>query len=406
LDRQHSFITAIEYSNIIKIKRNRQADLLRHLQLKTTSSHQSKTMETLTEKKSFNTTKAESFAGSLLGTLNKSSLALMTSIGHRSGLFDVMAGMDFATSPEIAAQSGLNERYVREWLGAMVTGEVIEYAHETKSYHMPAEHAAYLTRKAGADNIAVFMQYVAVLGEVEDDILECFKNGGGVPYSKFHRFHDVMAEDSGQSVLFSLESHILPLVPGLTAKLQTGIKVLDVGCGEGRIINKLAALFPDSHFTGMDLSDEAISKANDEAATKGLKNVEFIIRDLSDFHQSAPVEKFDFITTFDAIHDQGKPLNVLKGIYRALKPDGIYLMQDISGTGRLEEDVKHPIGTFLYTVSCMHCMTVSLAQDGEGLGAMWGEIKTREYLNKAGFSSVKTNKLAHDIQNNWYVVTK
>ncbi len=134
--------------------------------------------------------------------------------------------------------------------------------------------------------------------------------------------------------------------------------------------------------------------------------MDFIVQDLSDFHLTAPEEKFDFITSFDAIHDQGKPLNVLIGIYRALKPDGTYLMQDINGTSHLEEDVKHPIGTFLYTISCMHCMTVSLAQDGEGLGAMWGEEKTREYLSKAGFNSVHVHTLDHDIQNNWYVVNK
>lgn len=360
----------------------------------------------MTNKQSFDTVKAETFAGLLIDTLNKSSLSLMTSIGHRTGLFDVMAEMDFATSDEIANKAALNERYVREWLGAMVTGGVIDYSPESKSYHLPGEHAAYLTRKAGADNIAVFTQYTAVMGEVEDDIVRCFENGGGVPYSKFHRFHDVMAEDSGQSVLSSLESHILPLVPGLVEKLNSGISMLDVGCGSGRIINKLASMFPNSHFTGMDLSDEAIAKAISEAGKKGVKNVEFVVKDLSDFHQTAPEETYDFITTFDAIHDQGKPLNVLKGIFRSLKHDGIYLMQDISGTSHLEEDINHPIGTFLYTISCMHCMTVSLAQDGEGLGAMWGEEKTREYLSKAGFTSILTNKLAHDIQNNWYVVSK
>ncbi|MGH2574924.1 MAG: class I SAM-dependent methyltransferase [Ignavibacteria bacterium] len=360
----------------------------------------------MTDKQNFNTSKAEQFANTLIDTLNKSALSFMISIGHRSALFDTMADMSDATSGEIADKAKLNERYVREWLGAMVTGGVINYQPETKTYRLPAEHAAYLTRKAGADNIAVFTQYAAVMGEVEDEILECFKEGGGVPYSKFHRFHQVMAEDSGQSVLSSLESHILPLVPGLTEKLKAGIRMLDVGCGSGRIINKLASIFPQSHFTGMDLSSEAIENANAEANTSGLSNVEFIIKDLSDFHLTAPVGQYDFITTFDAIHDQGKPLHVLKGIYNALKPDGIYLMQDISGTSHLEEDIKHPIGTFLYTISCMHCMTVSLAQNGEGLGAMWGEEKTKEYLRMAGFESVKTNKLAHDIQNNWYEVKK
>ena len=356
--------------------------------------------------KTYDASKAEIFAGSLMDTLNKSSLSLMISIGHRSGLFDTMAEMGFATSAKIARESGLNERYVREWLGAMVTGSVIEYAPPTATYRLPAEHASFLTRKAGADNIAVFTQYMAVMGEVEDEILQCFKNGGGVPYSKFSRFHEVMAEDSGQSVLNSLEDHILPLVPGLTGRLKKGIKVLDLGCGSGKIVNKLASLFPESEFSGMDLSDEAISRAYQEASIKKLRNVEFLVRDLSDFHQWAPAESFDLITTFDAIHDQAKPMNVLEGIYRALKKDGIYLMQDISGTGYLEEDINHPIGTFLYTISCMHCMTVSLAQNGEGLGAMWGESKTREYLRKAGFSNITTNKLAHDIQNNWYVITK
>jgi ubiquinone/menaquinone biosynthesis C-methylase UbiE len=354
----------------------------------------------------FNTSRAEQFAGFLVDTLNRTSLSFMISLGHRSGLFDTMSGMDAATSETIAARAGLHERYVREWLGAMVTGGIVEYEPASKTFSLPAEHAAFLTRAAGADNLAVFMQYAAVMGAVEDEILNCFREGGGVPYSKFHRFHEVMAEDSGQSVLSSLESHILPLVPGLTDKLKSGIRMLDVGCGSGRIINKLASLFPQSRFTGMDLSEEAISVARMESSRMGLANTEFMVKDLSDFHETAPEEQFDFITTFDAIHDQGRPLNVLKGIYRALKPNGTYLMQDISGTSRLEEDMKHPIGTFLYSISCMHCMTVSLAQNGEGLGAMWGEEKTKEYLVHAGFNSVDTHKLAHDIQNNWYVIKK
>jgi ubiquinone/menaquinone biosynthesis C-methylase UbiE len=271
---------------------------------------------------------------------------------------------------------------------------------------LPAEHGAFLTRAAGADNMAVFAQYIAVMGCVEDDIVECFSKGGGVPYEKFPRFHEVMAEDSGQSVLSSLESHILPLVPGLTERLARGSRVLDVGCGRGRIMNRLAELYPQSRFVGMDLSRDAILVARAEASKKGLSNIEFAAVDLSNFNETADHDSFDLITTFDAIHDQARPLNVLKGIHRALKADGVYLMQDISGTSHMHKDIEHPIGTFLYSISCMHCMTVSLAQGGEGLGAMWGEEKTREYLQKAGFRSIRTHRLAHDIQNNWYVVMK
>ena len=324
----------------------------------------------------------------------------MVSIGHRTGLFDVMSTLPPSTSEEIARAAGLNERYVREWLGALVTGRVVEIDPDTGRFFLPAEHAAFLTRSTGADNMAVFTQYIAGLGGVEDDIVECFGKGGGVPYSRFPRFHEMMAEDSGQSVLSSLESRILPLVPGLTGFLQKGIRVLDIGCGRGLIMIRLAGLYPRSRFVGMDLSEEAIAFARAEAARRGLNNIEFIARDVIDFDETAEPESFDFITTFVAIHDQAKPLNVLRGIHRALKPDGAHLMQDISGTSHIQKDIEHPIGTLLYTISCMHCMTVSLAQGGEGLGAMWGEEKTREYLQKAGFRSIETHRLAHDIQNN------
>ncbi len=288
----------------------------------------------------------------------------------------------------------------------MVTAGVIDVDSTSTRYVLPAEHAAFLTRAAAADNMAVFAQYIAVMGCVEDEIVECFKKGGGVPYEEFPRFHAVMAEDSGQSVLSSLESYVLPLVPGLTNQLAKGIRVLDVGCGSGRIMNWLAELYPNSQFTGIDISPEAIGTASREASQKGLRNIEFIIRDLSDFDETAEPEAFNFIATFDAIHDQAKPLNVLKGIHRALKADGLYLMQDIQGSSYVYNNIGHPIGTFLYTISTMHCMTVSLAQGGEGLGAMWGEEKTREYLKKTGFRSIETNQLTHDFQNNWYVVRK
>ena len=344
------------------------------------------------------------FADRLLKSLNDGALCLMTSIGHRTGLFDTMADSGAGTSAEIAERAGLDERYVREWLGAMVTGGIVEHDPATARYWLPAEHAAALTRAAGADNMAVFAQYIGSLGAVEDDIVECFVHGGGVPYSKYPRFHEVMAEDSGQSVLSSLESHILPLVPGLAALLESGIDVLDLGCGRGLILARLAELYPASRFTGIDLSEEAIAYA--QANTAGLQNIEYHARDLSDYASWAPADSYDLITTFDAVHDQAQPLKVLKGIHKALRSDGTYLMQDISGTGHVHEDIGHPLGTLLYTISCMHCMTVSLAQGGEGLGAMWGERKAYEYLQKAGFGDVTTNRLEHDVQNNWYLVRK
>jgi 2-polyprenyl-3-methyl-5-hydroxy-6-metoxy-1,4-benzoquinol methylase len=314
----------------------------------------------------------------------------MTSIGHRTGLFDVMAGLPPATSEEIAEQAGLNERYVREWLGAMVTGRFVDYDTATSAYHLPAEHAAFLTRQAGTDNVGVFAQYIGLLGIVEDDIVECFSRGGGVPYECYPRFHEVMAEDSNLSVVSALEAHVLPLVPGLASQLEAGIRVLDVGCGSGRIMIRLAELFPNSRFTGLDLSEQAIGVARTEAADKGIENIEFVARDLSDFNATAEPASFDFITTFDAVHDQAQPLNVLKGINHALNEDGVYLMQDIKGSSHVHKNMDHGFAPFIYTISCMHCMTE----------------KAHEYLRLAGFSSVETNELEHDETNNWYVARK
>jgi len=363
-------------------------------------------MSETVEQSALDSARAQAFAGRFLSALNDGALCLMASIGHRTGLFDAMSQMPPATSGEIAARAGLNERYVREWLGAMITAGVAAVDPATLRYRLPPEHAAFLTRAAAADNMALFAQYVGLLGGVEDHVVECFRNGGGVPYATYSRFHEVMAEDSGQSVLSSLESHVLPLVAGLADRLTSGIRVLDAGCGRGRIMTRLAELYPKSRFVGMDLSHEAIAHAREEASRKRLDNIEFVAADLGDFDQTSEPSAYDFVTTFDAVHDQARPLRVLEGIHRTLKEDGVYLMQDIKGSSQVHKNIGHPIGTFLYAVSCMHCMTVSLAQGGEGLGAMWGEEKIREYLHRAGFRSIEKHELAHDIQNNWYVVRK
>ena len=347
--------------------------------------------------------KTEEFGERMVDVLNDGALALMTSIGHRTGLFDAMAGLSPSTSTEIASAADLNERYVREWLGAMVVGGVVEHDPEGNTYRLPPEHASLLTRDAAPDNFAAFMQYVSVLGSVEDRIVESFKHGGGVPYSAFPRFQEVMAEDSGQTVLPALLDHILPLVPGLTRRLEEGIEVMDVGCGSGRALNLMARAFPNSRFTGYDLSEEGISRGRAEAERNGASNIRFEVKDASKLDEA---EGYDLITTFDAIHDQAKPAVVLEGIADALRPDGVYLMQDIAGSSHVHNNLDHPLGPFLYTVSTMHCMTVSLAQNGDGLGAMWGEEKAREMLREAGFDNVEVKQLPHDLQNYYYIATK
>ena len=343
---------------------------------------------------------AEAFAGRLLENLNAGAVTIMVGIGHRTGLFDTMAGLAPSSSEEIAAAAGLDERYVREWLATMVTGGIVDHDPNTGTYALPELHAMFLTSAAGTDNLAQPAQFVAILGTVEDRIVECFRSGGGVPYEAFSRFHDFMAEDSKATVADALVDHILPLVPGLADRLRRGIDVLDIGCGRGHALATLARAFPRSRFLGIDISESAIAFARRQAASDSLANVRYEIRDAASPELPG---SFDLITAFDAIHDQARPAVVLESVSALLAPDGVFLMQDIAGSSHLEKNLDHPLAPFLYTVSCMHCMTVSLSQGGVGLGTRWGEELAGQMLRDAGFREVRIERLSHDFMNCYYV---
>jgi ubiquinone/menaquinone biosynthesis C-methylase UbiE len=351
----------------------------------------------------FNQERSEAFAGRMVEVLNDASLALMISIGHQVGLFDAMTSREPASSLEIADAARLNERYVREWLGAMVTGRIVDYDPAAGSFSLSPEHGAWLTRTAGANNLAVQMQYVPLMAQVEARIIESFREGGGVPYSEYPRFQKLMAEDSGIVHDAMLVDTIIPLVPELPERLRAGIDVADVGCGSGHAINLLAQAYPASWFVGFDFSESGIATARGEAQRLGLTNAQFEVRNVTSLEMH---DRFDLITAFDAIHDQAQPTRVLKGIADALRQDGVFLMVDIKASSKLEENMDLPLAPMLYTVSTMHCMTVSLALDGEGLGTMWGEQKARQMLSQAGFKSVEVAEIQGDIINSYFIARK
>lgn len=338
----------------------------------------------------------------LVDVLNHGALAVMLSIGHRTGMLDALAERGAQSSAELAAATGLHERYVREWLGAVSTGRIVDLDPDSGNYRLRPEVSALVTRQ-GSANLAVFAQYISQMGAVEDKLLRCFREGGGLGYEHFPRFHEVMAEDSAQTVLAALESDILPLVPGLPDRLSTGIEVLDVGCGRGRAVNQLASTYPNSRFTGIDISTDAVEYARAEAKTRGHRNVTFAVRDAATLVESMPSGSFDLVTTFDAVHDQAAPDAVLRGIRHVLRDDGVYLAQDIDSSGSHHGDLDHPLGSLLYALSLTHCMTVSLAAGGAGLGTMWGRPLAERYLQAAGFANVQTHTLPHDAQNAYYV---
>jgi len=347
--------------------------------------------------------RTEEFGGRVIDLINGASTVFMMSIGHQTGLFDTMATLPPATSHEIAATAGLNERYVREWLNQLVTMRVVEYNPPSRSYSLPPEHAASLTRAAGPNNLASIAVYFPLLGNVEEKLLHSFRHGGGVPYSEFPRFQELQREETAALFDQALITTTIPLVPGLTEKLQAGIDVADIGCGAGHALCLLGEAFPNSRFVGYDFSEQGIALGRAEAAAKGLPNVSFEIKDVATLGGPA---RFDFITAFDAIHDQAAPRRVLKGIAEALKPDGVFLCVDMNASSHVENNIDNPLAPTLYTISTFHCMTVSLALGGEGLGTAWGQELAQELFREAGFRSCEINNVEGDYFNVYYTLRK
>lgn len=324
----------------------------------------------------FDDAKAEAFANQMVGSLNGAALALMTSLGHRTTLFDTFTTLSNVTSKELADAANLAERYVREWLGVMVTSGVVEYDDQTKTYSLPVEHAAFLTRAASPNNMAVTSQFIGVVAAIEEEMVARFRDGAGTHYHNYGRFHEVMAEDSAQTVVAALTDHILPLEPGLVARLEHGIYVLDVGCGAGRAMMQLATSFPNSRFVGVDLCEDAFAETQVAAVRMNLSNLEFRAQDLS---QITSLGKLDLITAFDAVHDQMDPQGLLDLVFNSLDDDGLFLMQDIGGSRDLASNIENPFAPLLYTLSLTHCTPVSIGQGGPGLGAMWGVETAQDF---------------------------
>ncbi|MFF3824969.1 class I SAM-dependent methyltransferase [Streptomyces griseus] len=345
----------------------------------------------------------EEFAGRMVRVLNDSCLGYLCSLGHRTRLFDVMARLPPSTSEEIAGAAGLHERYVREWLGGVTVGGIVVYDPADRTYRLPPEHAASLCRDAGPDNLASFLQDLALIGLVEDEVVTAFRDGGGVPYSSYPRFQELQAEETARVYDAALVDAIIPLVPGLPERLASdaGLDVLDVGTGQGHAVNLLARAFPAGRFTGVDMSRSGIAAARDEAERLGLPNARFEVADAA-----GVTGRYDLVTAFDVIHDLARPAETLAAVAGALRDDGVFLMGDIAASSRLEENLGLPLGPALYTFSVFYCMTVSLGEGGAGLGTVWGRQTALRMLAEAGFGEVAVREVEGDILNVYYVARK
>jgi SAM-dependent methyltransferase len=344
-------------------------------------------------------TRIGAFAERLFSTYTEAMVTLMIDLGDRTGLLEALAAGD-GTSTELAERAGLTERYVRECLGALVTAGIVEYSPAERRYSLPAEHAACLTG-AGSLNLAPMSRLTALLAVHVPAVARAFHEGGGVPYDAFRpEFTDFMDAGSRGYLDGQLLDGVLPLAGDLPARLRRGIRVADIGCGTGHAVNLLARAFPASQFTGYDLAADAIDRARDEAARWGLSNASFAVLDVAALPADPP---FGAVFAFDAIHDQADPAAVLRRVHDALEPGGVFVMFDTNAASALEDNIGNPFAPFLYAVSTLHCMTVSLAGGGAGLGTAWGRELAQAMLAEAGFTGVTVHEVPDDPINSLHV---
>jgi SAM-dependent methyltransferase len=275
----------------------------------------------------------------------------------------------------------------------MVTGGIVDYDAAVATYTLPEAHAVCLTGR-GAMNMAPFAQFTTHLAKFVGPVAQAFREGGGVPYAAYRpELTDVMDALGRGAFDELLIDGLLPLAPGLAERLHAGARAADVACGTGHALVLLAEAFPASTFVGYDLNPEAIAQARDEASAHGLTNVTFEVCDAARLTAELP---FDAVFVFDAIHDQADPAGVLASIRAVLAPDGIFFMKEPRVSSNLEDNVGNPFAPLLYSVSTLHCLTVSLAEGGAGLGTAFGEQLARRLLSEAGFVDVVVNEAPGD----------
>jgi 2-polyprenyl-3-methyl-5-hydroxy-6-metoxy-1,4-benzoquinol methylase len=337
---------------------------------------------------------ADVYAGRVARTLNSGFITLMISVGHRTGLFDVMAALPPATSPEIASAAGLAERYVREWLAALTSAHIVDYDARTGTYFLHIEYAAVLSRGAGPNNLAPAAQMLSLLAAAEDAVVAGFRGGGGVMPQAYERLGELLALEKRQRIDSSYVAALLELMPGMRERLQRGAMVLDVGCGDGALINLMARLFPRSAFRGCDVSAAAIQRAFELAAEGGVTNLELVIEDATHLDEP-PV--YELVLAFESLHEQSFPARVVRNIAAAVKHDGVFLVQEAAASSHLSRNVDHPFAPLLYAHSCMHAVPIALHDSrGEALGRMWGRERAGRLLAEAGFSEIRFETLPAD----------
>jgi 2-polyprenyl-3-methyl-5-hydroxy-6-metoxy-1,4-benzoquinol methylase len=328
----------------------------------------------------------EEFLGRVVADTAAVNTTVMCSIGDRLGLFRALTE-GAATPSELAHRTGTDERYVREWCSLLASAGYITHDAASGSFELPAEHAAVLANEGGLTSLAGFHEMTRATLGVIDQVEHAFQHGGGVSYDSYGpEFWAGLDRSTGTAFNNRLLQTWVPAVDGLHERLTEGIDVADIGCGSGRALILLAQAYPNSRYIGYDVTEAALEHARAQAEAAGVADrVAFVQADAA----AGIPGQYDVVTTFDVIHDSADPSSIVRAARDAVKDDGVWIVLEINSHDHLD-DHAGPLGTLMYGISVMHCMTVSLAQGGAGLGTCGvPESVLRRLCLEGGFESVR-----------------
>jgi 2-polyprenyl-3-methyl-5-hydroxy-6-metoxy-1,4-benzoquinol methylase len=312
-------------------------------------------------------------------------VSVLIHLGDRLGLYRALDGAGPVTAADLAATTGLHERWVREWLRGNAAANLLE-SDDGERFELSPEGAAVLAREDDSLLFAAGAFTGLADPAVVDDIAEAFTTGIGLPYDRLgpsgaHRTERML----GPWARIALVPQIVPALGGLADRLDEGILVADVGCGAGVALTALATAYPRSTFHGYELSRHALDRAEARVRDEGLTNVEL-------FHQRAeelPADgRYGFVLTFDCLHDMTRPADAARAIRAAIGGDGTWLIKDIRCDESWERNRRNPMLAMFFGFSIMSCMSSAMSEPGgAGLGTVGLTPQVAEQLVRdAGFT--------------------